>query len=275
MINSVKLKNKNTEQLNISVCSYNIFWKVMDNISSPLINYIGKKNINKLKDNIIKNIYLIKNYYNPYFYCFQEPILFECIIELFEKKNYEHYIGYSKPEYILTIWNNNYFTKKIVLDGEFESGRPFTLFIFEDNRFKTKPQFILINIHSGHRKDTLQNIFIPIQQLITANEKLINKFNILRIIITGDFNRDIGQEIFINNSISKLLINKNIFYFNPYISNNKTCCNIEGYGYNKNYDQTIDTLEQPILIYPLNKEKWYKSKSSDHIAILSILKNIY
>lgn len=275
MVKSVKISNKNDEQLNISICSYNIFWKVMDNISSPLIEQIGKKTINKLKDNIIKNIFLIKNYYNPYFYCFQEPILFECIIDLFEKENYQYYVGYSKPEYILTIWNNNYFNKKIVLDGEFEPGRPFTFFIFEDIRFKTKPQFILINIHSGHCKDTLQNIFIPIQQIITINNKIINKFNVKRVIITGDFNRDIGTEIFIDSNISKLCINKNTFYFKPYLSNNKTCCNIGGYGYNKNYDQTIDTLTQPILIYPLINEKWYNAKSSDHIAILSILKNIY
>ena len=70
------------------------------------------------------------------------------------------------------------------------------------------------------------------------------------------------------------MANSLIYYFYPFVSDNKTCCNLNGYAYTKNYDQVIDSYDIPIIIYPLTNEKWYESKSSDHIAIISIVKNI-
>ena len=204
---------------------------------------------------------------------------------MFENSKYDYNISYSEPEYLLTIWKKIFFNKKIVFNSEFEHGRPFSIFIFEDVRFST--YFILINIHASHNKNTLKSIFEPIQQVITANINKISKFNIKRIIICGDFNRDIGSQILdndiknndiknndINDIDFRLIINSTIYKFIPFTSNNKTCCNLNGYGYNKNYDQVIDSFDKPILVHPLTKEKWYQAKSSDHIAILAILKNI-
>ena len=45
------------------------------------------------------------------------------------------------------------------------------------------------------------------------------------------------------------------------------------YGYNKNYDQLIDTFDKPILTFELNKESRYITQSSDHLAILFVVKN--
>ena len=264
------------KKFNISICSYNIFWKIMIKDSTLLGKKIDKTTLSKLKENLLKNIFLIKNYYNPYFYCFQESASYNDIINMFENTIYQHHISYSEPEHMLTIWKNNFFNKKIVFDGEFENGRPFSIFIFEDLRFST--YFILINIHSGHNKNTFESIFKPIQQLITENKNNIKKFNIKRIIICGDFNRDIGNQILENNNKNidnfKLIINSKEYKFSAFVSDNKTCCNLNGYGYNKNYDQVIDSFDKPILIHPLNLEKWYQSKSSDHVAIISIVKNI-
>lgn len=263
------------KNFNISICSYNLLWKVMTNNSSPLEKKIGKDKLDKLKKNILKNIFLIKNFYNPFIYCFQESASCPDVIKLFEKNKYDFYSGYSHPEHILTIWKSNVLKKVKIFDGEFETGRPFTIIIFKDKRFNL--YFILINIHSGHNKNTLDSIFVPIQKVIDLNHKDINKFSIKRIIISGDFNRDISNEIIVDNINNnfQLTINSNKYNFFPFISKNKTCCNLEGFGYNKNYDQIIDSYDTPIQIHPLTSEKWYESKSSDHVAILSIVKNIF
>ena len=101
------------KKLNISICSYNIFWKIMKNDSSLLNKKIDKVTLSKLKDDLLKNIFLIKNYYNPYFYCFQESSSYNDIIKMFENSKYDYNISYSEPEYLLTIWKKIFFNKKI------------------------------------------------------------------------------------------------------------------------------------------------------------------
>ncbi len=238
---------------------------------SPLTRSIGKEKLDDLKENILKNICGVKDYYNPYFYCFQEAENNHQIIELFDDEEYDHHVGYSEPEHMLTIWQKKIFRKKLIIDGEFEPGRPFCIFVFKDLRFGTK--FILINIHSGHHHNTLESIFKPIQNSLDKNLKQLKKFDIKRIIISGDFNRDIGSQIIMEPTKYKLIINLATYNFFASKNNNKTCCSLEGYGYNKNCDQTIDTSGEPILTYPLNSELWYRANSSDHVAILSIVKN--
>ena len=255
----IKIKNQN-----ISIFSYNVFWKVMDGIIDKSISPINKFNV-------LKNITNTINHYNPFIYCFQEAANSNEIIKLFDPKEYSYHIGYSKPEYILTIWRHNIIKIIYITDGEFEYGRPFTICVFQDKRYKIINYFMLINIHASHEYNT-ESIFIPIQNII---DKIKLTLPIKRIIIVGDFNRDIGKElsILINNKYY-IKFNKNIFKFNGILTNNKTCCNIKGFGFTKNYDQIIDSYFSPILIHNLSYESWYKSKSSDHVAILSIVKNI-
>lgn len=258
------------KELNISIFSYNIFWQIMKNDNSPLEKTLGKQKLNELKSNILKNITNTKNYYNPFVYCFQEAESAQDIIQLFDKSEYVYHLGYSNPEHILTIWRNDVLKKKLIFDGEFEPGRPFTLIIFKDIRFGI--YWILINIHAGHHYDTL-SIFDPIQKIININKEQIGLFDIKRIVIIGDFNRDIGSQIKIDSIKYKLIINGLKFEFNFIETNNKTCCSIKGWGYNKNYDQIIDTYSQPLLTYQLNNETWYHKESSDHLAIISVVKN--
>ncbi len=262
------------KNFNISIFSYNLFWKIMIKSSSPLIKHVGIKKINKLKMSILKNVLLTKNYYSPFIYCFQEAESHNDILKLFEKNNFDYNIGFSSPEHILTIWNLSVIKKLFVADNEFESGRPFSLFVFEDLRFFTN--FIFVNIHAGHKADTFVSIFQPIQNIINLNVNSIEKFEPTRIVICGDFNRDIQGQISIEPQRYFLKIKNKKFFFGTdikYTSVNKTCCNSNGYAYNKNYDQVIDSYDSPIVIYPLNKEKWYIPQSSDHVAIISIVKN--
>ncbi len=256
---------------NISICSYNIFWKIMNIESSPLINFLGKKKLLIHKNNILKNIFTVKNYYKPFFYCFQEAHNYQEIIKLFNESEYSFHHNYSKPEYMLTIWNNKLFKLLFFIDSEFEHGRPFCLLVFNDLRFNNN--FILINIHAGHKTNTYKSIFEPIQTSIDAYRVKLNKLNIKRIIIAGDFNRDISYQINLKSNTYFLIINSIKFNFIPLITTNKTCCGLNDYLHDKNYDQVIDSYNKPILTHQFNHEKWYNKFSSDHILILSILKN--
>ena len=229
------------------------------------------KNHIKLKSNILLNIFNVINYYNPFVYCFQEAESSVDIIKLFSKSKYNYHLGYSNPEHILTIWRIDVMKKELVLDGEFESGRPFSIIVFKDKRFKI--HWILINIHAGHNYCTFTSIFEPIQNLININKNKFSKYDIKRVIIVGDFNRDISSQIKIEPNKYKLILNDIKINFTYIQTKNKTCCSIKGFGYKNNYDQLIDSYSKPLLIYQLNKEQWYYPESSDHLAILCIIKN--
>lgn len=259
------------KDLNISIFSYNVYWKIMKNNDSPLIKTIGEKKLLELKNNILLNISNVIKYYNPFIYCFQESESAHNIIKLFDKTEYNYYLGYSKPEHILSIWRTDVMKKKLIFDGEFEPGRPFTIIIFKDKRFGI--YWMLINIHAGHHHNTSTSIFEPIQNVINLNKLQISKYDIKRVVIVGDFNRNISSQIKIEQTIYKLIINEVEFIFNYMETTNKTCCSLKGWGYKNNYDQIIDTYKEPLIIHQLNKETWYITESSDHLAILSVIKN--
>lgn len=277
-------KTKKAEYLDmpISIFSYNVFWKIMKKDSSLITKKIDKKKLTELKFNLLKNISNVKNNYIPTICCFQESENYAQIIKLFgiidtnDNKfisDYKFHIGYSNPEHILTLWNKFVLKKKFIINGKFEQGRPFVFIIFEDLRFHNI--FAFINLHAGHDKNTQESIFDPIQQVINSNSNVLEKFNITRIIASGDFNRDINEENQISNKLPKyyLKINKKKYYFISNANFNKTCCSVYGYGHNRNYDHVIDTYDKPIITHQLNKEKWYKIQSSDHIGIFSIVNN--
>ena len=108
---------------------------------------------------------------------------------------------------------------------------------------------------------------------MNLNKNIIVKYDIKRIVVVGDFNRDISSQIKLEPNKYKLIINKCEFNFFSLETNNKTCCSIKGYGYKLNYDQLIDSYSKPILTHQLNKESWYIPESSDHLAILTTIKN--
>ena len=253
---------------NLSVCSYNIYWKIMDIEKSPLLNKMSRTDILLHQKNILHNIYYLHNYYNPFVYCFQEAANISEITKIFDQKEFTYHIGLSEPENILTIWNKTKLDIKLIFDSEFEPGRPFTLLLFK-NKIE-KYYFILINIHAGHNINTFETIFKPIQNIIDNNLKKIIKYNVKRIIIAGDFNRNINEEL-ISNNILNLNINNIIFTFKPLINKNKTCCSLQGYGFKYNYDNVLDSFDAPIITHLLKNEPWYKPLSSDHLMILSIL----
>ena len=106
-------------------------------------------------------------------------------------------------------------------------------------------------------------------------------YDITRIIMGGDFNRNINQQIKLNQEL--ILINdpdssssKQIFnfqYTNKKLAN--TCCSILGRDLKNNFDFVIDSFDSCILRHVLNKESWYLQPASDHIMIMTIIKKYY
>ncbi len=259
---------------NIAIVSYNIFWELMEESKiNNIFDYITGTETKTMRKNMLDNILKVSEYYNPQIYCFQEASNYKLILKLFNQKTFSHHVNKSGREHMLTVWNHERFKLLESFDGEFESGRPFCIFYFQDNL--TKNNFILINIHAGHRKDSFTSIFKPIQKILDSNEKKLK--NVSRIIVAGDFNRNINGEILEDKTKSTNMLVLNIgtknFNFNPYDKKMyNTCCDTVGNNLVRNFDHVIDSYQKPLIRHELNKESWYKYPSSDHVLIMSILK---
>tara|TARA_A100001015_G_C15034962_1_gene735607 strand:+ start:3082 stop:3840 length:759 start_codon:yes stop_codon:yes gene_type:complete len=247
----------------LTIASYNLFWKIMNHENCPieLKKYI---NVYEYKENILSNILNTYNYLNPNIFCFQEASDYKSILLIFNKKKYKYHINISDKDVLLTVWDITYLKLIKFIDGEFEQGRPFTIFLFLNLKFSK--YFIFINVHASHNNNTFNNFFKPIQKELNNN---FDKFKIKRIIISGDFNRDINLELKKNNYYLKINDKKKNFKSN--INDNKTCCDIFNKKYQYNSDQVIDTKSKEIKTFLLDKFNWYKRKSSDHKMILSIV----
>jgi hypothetical protein len=260
---------------NIAICSYNLNWEIMDIKNGKLTQEYTVKELEQYKTNILTNIQNIYDYYNPQIYCFQESPNYNQIIKIFNQDIFKHHVNISGKEYMLTIWDSTRFELLETKSHGFEYGRPFCIFVFKDILIKNI--FVLVNIHAGHKSNTYRSIFKPIQKILDK-EKILKNYDISRIIIGGDFNRNINEQIKsnkelilindINNSSSKQIFN--FHYTNKELSN--TCCSISGKNLKNNFDFIIDSFDSCILRHELNKESWYLQPSSDHIMIMSIIK---
>ena len=204
--------------------------------------------------NILLNIKKVMNTYDIDFLLFQEAAIYNKLISIIDKKKYNYHLHKSGEEYMITFYKINYEIIN-VYDSEFESGRPFSLFLFK-NKF-SKNKFYLTNLHAGHHANTELSIIKPIEDIA---RHLKNNTNIF--ILGGDFNRNIITDIFIKtkNTTYKL---KNI------INNEKTCCSSDIYKLKYNLDHIISTST------PIKKivfKKYYPA--SDHMMIVVELKDI-
>jgi endonuclease/exonuclease/phosphatase family metal-dependent hydrolase len=249
---SIITKNNN---LRITVVSYNLYWEAMNGTHKICKKY-------NCIDNILSNITNTIDYYKPDFICFQEASNYQKIII---PPFYKYITNTSGNETMMTVWNSNKFNIEKNLFGEFEEGRPFCIIALYNLLNKNK--ILLINIHASHKKESNIEIFSYLQKSLDK----LNIKNIKRIIISGDFNRNITEDIKIYSY--NLRIKKKLFKFKNFVNPNNTCCNILGYGMKLNYDHIIDSNHSPLLIHNIDLEKWYKKPSSDHVMILGILKN--
>ena len=251
------------------ICSYNLYWELFVKENRIKLQNISDVLIQKYKNNTLSNIKLTNDFFEPQIFCFQEVVNYTEIIKLFPS-NYKNTKNKSKNEKMLTIFDEKWFNLIDYKSGEFEQGRPFIILLLEDKI--NKYYFLLINIHSGHKKNTSTSIFEPLQKKINSFPK-INLDKVTRIIISGDFNRDIKIEIKDKLFKYQLFIGNKIYNFKFFNNTKSTCCTIYGNTLNKNYDHIIESNSKPLLTYNLNLQPWYKYPSSDHVLVLAIIKN--
>lgn len=247
----------------ITICSYNIYWKVLEKHAS-LSKDINL--INTCHNNLINNIKNCIKYDKPDIFCLQEISNTDIINKLFNNKIYNQVQSVSGFEIISCYYNKSIFDLLSMTFDEFEKGRPYTLMVF-----KHKPlgkYYLVCNLHASHNPDTKNYLYKKIQN--TINNQLYNlcldKINLDGMIMIGDFNSDVNLEskiqFKINNKIIKFKLNKN--------NTQKTCSNIYGYAFKHNYDHIITSF-YPNLRILQNSQYWFKSPASDHMMIKSFI----
>ena len=254
---------------NIIIMSYNLSWEAMTSTNTGIFKLCATTGLGEgiCKSNILLNISNNVKKYNPDFVTFQEATEYKDILELFNSDIYDHHINISEKETMLSLWNKKKFTLVNPYDCEFEKGRPYTIIILQNNR--SKKNIALINLHAGHFLDTQLTIFDKINNFIKTNVKPTIKKSITRVIMSGDFNRDVYED-----ETSQYIIKfTDNFALHRFSSNKQTCCSTIAYGHRFIYDHVIDSkgvIEKKILG---NSTKTYKIPSSDHILIIVKLKN--
>ena len=252
----------------LTILSYNVSWEAMTSNTSGQFKLCTANNLSNglCKSNILSNILSNIKKYNLDFATFQEAAEHQDIIELFDSNIYEYHINTSGKESMLSIWNKKKFSLVKAFDGEFEEGRPFTIIIFTSNN--SKKNISLINLHAGHKPDTQKSIFDKINTLIKNNISYRIKKSIFRLIVCGDFNRNVYEDSTSNYTINFI----DEFELKRFINKKQTCCSVIGYGHKHVYDHILDSkaiISKKILG---NSVKNYKVPSSDHILIIAKLK---
>lgn len=247
----------------VNILSYNVSWEAMTSNTSGSLklctNGICKTNI---LDNIAFNI----KKYKPEFAFFQEAAEHNDIIELFDD-TYDNFVNTSGKEIMLSIWNNKKFSLIKAINGEFEEGRPFAIIIVKNN--KNNKNIALINLHAGHLSNTQKTIFDIINNSIKKELSYTIKKSITRVIMSGDFNRDVYED----NTSDYIIKFIDIFKLKKIQNNKHTCCSVLGYGHKFNYDHVLDS--KAIIIKKIlgNSVKNYKYPASDHVLIVVNVKN--
>lgn len=252
----------------LTIMSYNVSWEAMTSNTAGQFKLCTANGLGEgiCKSNILSNISANIKKYNPDLATFQEAAEYQDILELFDNKIYESHINKSNKELMLSIWNKKKFTLVKTYDSDFEEGRPFTIIILTNN--KSNKNIALINLHAGHIINTQKTIFDKINNLINSKISHKNKKSITRIIMSGDFNRDVYEDQTSNYTIKFI----DEFELKRFANNKKTCCSVLGYGHSNNYDHILDSKSVVSKKILGNSVKNYKIPSSDHILIIGKLK---
>jgi len=265
-----KIKN---QKVNLQVLTYNVCWECMagqGKVGSAKLYgaKCGKSKINKCRKNIL-DLCSWKNYS---FIALQEatPELAKEIIKELEKKwitTYDYVSYTSGCAYGIIIYESKRFSKinKHYYGDIVEKGRPY---IFQ--QFKHKKSGKLINIGSFHGPHVEED-WVP--RYLEKCKKLMKDS---RIIVMGDFNREITKNIKVKGVLIKPLNRGQI----------KTVYNND--GENANYTKAVDNIlitknvkvlngpqtsdnNPSNLLLPNNKDKKYTHWASDHRPISAML----
>jgi endonuclease/exonuclease/phosphatase family metal-dependent hydrolase len=234
----------------IKIITYNLSWESMTGkkINWHLCNSTIKNNKKHFSvcQNNIKDIID----HNFDFILLQEASNIENIIQDSKYLNKLLFLDHkSGKERMITLWNSNKYNIQDKITGEFETGRPWQLLIFDN--------LSIINLHAPHCGKI--KLLKYLKNILKTHYDLIkNK----RLIMGGDFNHEINQSDNIKYKDIKL-----------YFSNQKlkTCCSNKFIknNFNVHFDHILDSLKPPINLF-IPKNKYL---ASDHKPVIAYLDN--
>ena len=241
----------------INVLSYNISWESMTGKVSDwkLCSNNTDKKHPKHYSVCVNNIANVINEYEQStdtldFITLQEATDFYKLIEqspVLKSMNYEtHKSGLDD---MVTFWKPKY-KLLYTIKGEFEKGRPWLATLFYSDKSSnntnnssnnTHSILCVINVHMGHYSKNeeylkLDKMIFKIKEEIKQNENQTININLIRYIISGDFNYNIKE---FGNSQHKIIINETPFYHHQ--KHILTCC----INRKKHNDHVIDSLYKP------------------------------
>jgi len=182
------------------------------------------------------------------------------VIDLVIKKypefnqEYKVYVSKSGKESMVTLVNKRH--KCHFTSGQFMIGRPFHVFVDDEQRF------YFINVHMQHYyvKDDKKNMMTAQYQFDILNRHIRERANEYTIIIAGDFNFDESQTI-VNRNYKRLRLGNKKLLLPPEIFN--TCCGFQQYQFNAN-DMVLTTKGETLLNIIKETER-----VSDHLPIFA------
>ena len=127
----------------------------------------------------------------------------------------------------------------------------------------------LINLHAGHYVDTQKSIFNKINEFVKKELAYSLKKSITRVIMSGDYNRDVFEDNTSDYTIKFI----EEFKLKRSADNKHTCCSVLGYGHKFNYDHVLDSKSVNHKKILGNLSKTYKYPASDHVLIIVSIKS--
>jgi len=255
-VNPDKEEQLEVNKNNLKILSYNVNWKHMIGREDGQIKECKTKD---LCSSNINNLILNEL---PLDFIFLQEFENEKILLKDIKKDFHIIKSISDKEYMVTCVNLKYTIKKTI-SGEFEKGRPFLVILLNEN-------ICLVNVHMPHNDDFKGNLKIIEETII--KEKLSFDLTNYRVILSGDFNQDIGLSL---TFLGKTMYNTKKEYtcclYSTHMYKNK---NILLYKKGKNIDHTLDSHNSPIYsitLTPLDENN-NLIPGSDHLALYSELK---
>lgn len=249
IVDPVLEKYQRIKSNNIKILSYNVNWENMKAESTAPIKECKKKNVCSF--NINKTIL---NELPLDFILIQEGENEEYLFKEFEK---DFQLVETKTEKeTMTSFINKKYNIENVIGGKFQLGRPF-LVVF------LKEKICVINVHMGHGK-ILKDELKKIEDEIIKSKINTNSY---RIILGGDFNLDIKEDvIFLNKRMYKTKTKMTCCIYTTHMY--KPFSNLK-YIKGKNIDHLLDSQDEPVydtIITPVDENN-HLNAGSDHLGL--------
>jgi hypothetical protein len=248
---------KEIKKDNIKILTYNLSWHNMESNPKAPIKECTKKDLCSTNiNNLIQNLL-------PLDFIFLQEVSNEKVLLKDLKKDFQIIRTVADKEVQLILVNKKY---EVVdaFGGDFEKGRPFLVVFLKNN-------ICLISVHMGHDEQYERDLKYIEKNIYKVKSK--KEMESYRIILGGDFNQEIGNNI---NFCGKTMITQRkkftcCVYSTHMYKNNSLLKYLKG----KNIDHILDSLDEPVYITPVTPTNVSKEliPGSDHLGLYGELKS--